>query len=419
MPSDHFESLEQALLGWFDADESDLPADLRQRVAAALLPLHWAMLSPEQRRSVAAQRDMADDPALEDERQFWWQHACRVIELEGLQQQWTQAQAVTVAELNAKEERLREIADELERLAALERADAARYRKRSGRRTAPAGSHLPAEPVTAGPYLPFPRALKLLSSRLGATADELAAWVFMGDTGGLAAYLHANELSPPPRFSYAALPFNHPVDDYLGPLMGTWYSAAELDRFQPAQRFITGRALLQRWADQPGLSVRAFILAKLRESRLDELHPVAGLTQTGNDGDGAPDLARTLFFLADVELIEREDFGIEPVPEQLSDEVVRAESAPGEQGEPTVAPDWAPDWAGLGPDQRARRVQQRKLTLKKAGVSAWRKQIAADLGCSGRRVGQILDRLKAPDAFTAMSLALPRSSDSGPGKRKR
>ena len=56
MPSDHFESLEQALLGWFDADESDLPADLRQRVATALLPLHWAMLSPEQRRSVAAHR---------------------------------------------------------------------------------------------------------------------------------------------------------------------------------------------------------------------------------------------------------------------------------------------------------------------------------------------------------------------------
>ena len=146
---------------------------------------------------------------------------------------------------------------------------------------------------------------------------------------------------------------------------------------------------------------------------------MAGLTQTGNDGDGAPDLARTLFFLADVELIEREDFGIEPVSERLSDEVVRDENAPGEQGEPTVAPDWAPDWAGLGPDQRARRVQQRKLTLKKAGVSAWRKQIAADLSCSGRRIGQILDRLKAPDAFTAMSLALPRSSDAGPGKRKR
>ena len=149
MPSDHFESLEQALLGWFDADESDLPADLRQRVAAALLPLHWAMLSPEQRRSVAAQRDMADDPALEDERQFWWQHACRVIELEGLQQQWTEAQAVTVAELTSKEERLRDIADELERLAALERADAARYRKHSRRRTLPAGSHLPAEPMPA------------------------------------------------------------------------------------------------------------------------------------------------------------------------------------------------------------------------------------------------------------------------------
>jgi len=268
------------------------------------------------------------------------------------------------------------------------------------------------------PYLPYPRALKLLSSRLDATADELAAWVFLGGSGGLAAYLHANELSPPPRFSYAALPFNHPEDDYLGPLMGTWYSAAELERFEPAHRFITGRALLQRWADQPGLSVRAFILAKLRESRLNELHPVAGITQNGSDGDGVPDLAKTLFFLSDVELIEQEDLGVEPTSEQASVEIARPDAEPFDEAEPARAPDWAPDWASLSPDQRARCIQQRKLALKKAGISAWRKQIAAELGCSGRRVGQILDRLKASDAFTAMRAPLPRTPAPGSGKRK-
>ena len=75
-------------------------------------------------------------------------------------------------------------------------------------------------------YLPFPLALKHLRERLGASPHEVAAWLFLSGrtrlrpegappqsgsaaTGGpapgeLHAYLHANELDEPPRFSFDA-----------------------------------------------------------------------------------------------------------------------------------------------------------------------------------------------------------------------
>ena len=76
-------------------------------------------------------------------------------------------------------------------------------------------------------YLPFPLAMERLSKRLGASPHEVAAWLFLSgrtrarpegmpaqsesaltpgpERGDLRAYLHANELEEPPRFSFDAL----------------------------------------------------------------------------------------------------------------------------------------------------------------------------------------------------------------------
>ena len=80
----------------------------------------------------------------------------------------------------------------------------------------------PASQDAAPTYLPYPRALHHLMQRISASPEELAAWIWLGpDDGGLAAFVNANELDPPPRFAFPeASVESDPADhDYLSPLM--------------------------------------------------------------------------------------------------------------------------------------------------------------------------------------------------------
>jgi hypothetical protein len=59
------------------------------------------------------------------------------------------------------------------------------------------------EPTQTVRYIAYPKAMHQLAARLGATPEELAAWVWVGPgQGGIAAYVNANELDPPPRFHF-------------------------------------------------------------------------------------------------------------------------------------------------------------------------------------------------------------------------
>lgn len=161
-------------------------------------------------------------------------------------------------------------------------------------------------------FLPLPKAAKLLSKRLGATAEEIAAWVFMGpEQGGLVAYLNVNEFDEPPRFLYGSLPTEQ--FDYLAPLMACWFLKADLDGFQPGDRFITGAALVERWSTYEGLDVEGFIQAKVAESRLQPLHPIMGGTQWTED-ETFPPRDTALFVLAEVEAVQAEDLDDELSP---------------------------------------------------------------------------------------------------------
>lgn len=157
-------------------------------------------------------------------------------------------------------------------------------------------------------YIAYPKALTLLADRLGATQEEIAAWIFLGpEDGGLAAYLNANELNPPPRFHYSL--GNEGDFDYLSPLMACWFLEKDIANFQPKKRYITGKALIERWGEQPGIEPQAFIEAKIAESRLFDLHPVFGCTRFSGTGDDSfPPLESGLFALSYVEAIEEEDF---------------------------------------------------------------------------------------------------------------
>ncbi len=155
-------------------------------------------------------------------------------------------------------------------------------------------------------YIALPRALALLAARLGATSEEIAGWVWDGPKlGGLRAYVNANELDPPPRFYYS----ESMNVDYLADLMACWFDASEIASFTPRERYICGKALIERWSKHPGIHGKGLVLARLRESRLLDIHPIYGGTQgTFAEEDNFPPLETGLFPLSLVRAIDDEDF---------------------------------------------------------------------------------------------------------------
>ena len=108
-----YRSLTAALEGWFDKPLRDLPVDLQTRIAEDFFPMPWHQLSPDQRRSVALQWDAQNDPALEDERQFWWEFFNRRSELAARLATWKETAAPTASDLALREERIAALEREL------------------------------------------------------------------------------------------------------------------------------------------------------------------------------------------------------------------------------------------------------------------------------------------------------------------
>lgn len=294
-----FDSLTLALEGWFDTPMCELPDALRHRVEVDFFLMPWDHLSPDQRRSGVAQWDYLHDPATEHDRKFWWDFFVRNDRIKKEIETWEAVPVPTASDVAKREARLSELRREL---------DVMDKKQRNGRGDYldPRSKRLDTSPVSGkADYIPYPKALKLLSERLNATPEEIAAWVWMGpNDGGLAGYLNANELQPPPRFF-----FDYSMDkDYLAALMACWFLVDDVTKFQPADRYITGMDLIERWSKQPGIKVEAFVRAKIAESRLLDMHPTMGATQwsAGND---FPTKEAALFTLAHVESIEVEDFG--------------------------------------------------------------------------------------------------------------
>lgn len=298
-----FDSLTWAFEEWFEAQLCDLPDALRQRVEKEFSPMPWDHLSADQRRSVALQLDYQHDPATEQDQQFWWDFFECMDFLKTQITQWESIACPTAGDLALKETRLKELRQELSRMEQQQRQARGDYY--------PERKSLDADNVSAPTtdYIAFPKALKILADRLGATPEELAVWIFMGpDTGGIAAYRNANELNPPPRFYFDCFM----GEDYLSPLMACWFRQDDIDLFDPADRYITGAALIERWSTQPGLRPEALIRAKIAESRLLDIHPTFGGTRGTHDDTSFPPLSAGLFALSHIEQVEAED-GLEAV----------------------------------------------------------------------------------------------------------
>ncbi|MHB0984686.1 MAG: hypothetical protein ACYC05_03710 [Sulfuricella sp.] len=293
-----FDSLTQALEAWFDKPLCNLPADVRERIKQDFSPMPWDDLSAEGRRSVALQLDYQHDPSTEQDRKFWWDFFERTERIKNEIKTWETITAPTAIDLEKKETRLAELRRELAAMIIKQRNARGDYLDSRGKRPGTSPTRCKAD------YMPYPKALKLLSDRLRATPEEIAAWVWMGpNDGGLAAYLNANELNPPPRFYFDY----YMGTDYLSPMMACWFLADDIANFEPGDRYITGKTLIERWSEQADIQLEAFIRAKIGESRLMDLHPTMGATQW-SEGDSFPAKETALFVLAHVKSIEVEDF---------------------------------------------------------------------------------------------------------------
>lgn len=305
-PMSPFDSLTWAFEDWFDTPLGELPAPLRQRVEQGAFPISWDSLSPDQRRSLALQLDYQHDPATGQDQKFWWDFFERKSSLKVQVAEWEKVAAPTAADLALKETRLFELKQEIARMDVQQRLARGDYypEKRTGQNHDDTSL---AEPLPAARYVAYPKAMHQFTERLGATPEELAAWIWCGpEDGGIAAYMNANELDPPPQFFYTTGSDNQ---DYIAPLMACWFKANDIDQFEPAERYITGAALIERWSQRHGLHPVAFIHAKIAESRLLDIHPIYGGTRgTFSEHSDWPPLESGLFPLSHVEQIEAEDF---------------------------------------------------------------------------------------------------------------
>lgn len=301
-----FDSLTTALEGGFDKLLRDLPKDMKKRIEQDFFPISWDNLSPDQRRNVAQQWDYRHDPATEQERQFWWDFFIRKNAIEKQIAEWKAVATPTAGDLAQQEARLSELWKKLARMEKQERQARGVYSQ--GPHLNHKGQGASTSSDSPPRFIAYPKAFKLLADRLEATPEEIAAWVWMGQKdGGLAAYLNANELNPPPRFYYNVGSGND--FDYLSPLMTCWFREEDIAKFEPTDRYLSGKALIERWNEQPGIQARAFIYAKIAESRLLDLHPLFGGTRGPiSENDSFPPLESGLFVLAQVKEIEAADF---------------------------------------------------------------------------------------------------------------
>ena len=329
-----FDSLTWALDGWFEASLCDLPDVLRQRVERVFLALPWDQSCAADRRLRAYEWDHGHDPAMAEAHKYWWDFDQKILALKKQRTDWEATTAPTATDLAMKESRLEDLGRELARLELQQRQATDNYEPEQGqlRATAPA-SEVPDSPVR---HVAYPKAMAQLRKRLDATPEELAAWIWCGPkNGGIAAYVNANELDPPPRFYFGVGSGKGDDHDCVSPLMACWFRDDELAGFKPVDRFITGEALVKRWAERPGLRADAWVRAKIRESRLQDMHPLSGLTQGSCPEDASlPPIAAGLFWMSEVEAIEAEDFA-----DDQAENTSAANSAPAVEG---VAPDISP-----------------------------------------------------------------------------
>ncbi len=174
-------------------------------------------------------------------------------------------------------------------------------------------------------FLSYRETRQLLADKFNATQEsmafEIAAWIWLRS---LVAYQNSEELGDDglvfgdrDRFYFDAKGLETQSFDYFPKLEGCYFKRADVEGFEPQDRYINGVALVQRWAAV--CSGEDGARAKIRSccpQRLTDYFPGYGGTQASvNQCDYAlwPPFEMALFSLRQVSAIEIEDFGNEVV----------------------------------------------------------------------------------------------------------
>lgn len=310
-----FDSLLKALEGWFDTSIADLPVEQRYRVESAFALDVWDKLPPEERRRVAADWDDEHDPSTEPDRKRKGDFLNFLERKEKIKREIEKLAAFPAtsdADIVKREAR---IAERKRAFTQVEHDERRWGGQLPDSNREPSPGQTPAAQHTVGKpeYIPCREAFNLLATKMAdVTLAEMGAWVWLGrESGGLAAYRKPNQRELP--VSVTCVLGNTGDFDYLDtPLMACWFNVEEINRFQPTDRFITGKALIERWGSklaciQPeGIQPEAFIRAKVNAQTLQDFYPMHGKTQWSvPNKESFPPLEIALFLVSEVKAIEK------------------------------------------------------------------------------------------------------------------
>lgn len=294
-----FESLEKKLEGWFSKSFHELPSPLKRLVIPGFKPFSWDDLSPDQRRTLTNHRDYRYDPATESHQTYWFDFEAKRQELENQLREWEHTASPTATDLKHKEDRVGQLKQELAHRDCLEkllmRRNFPRYAKSESEEAS-----LPKPEKLIG----LPLALSRLSERLGASQEEIAAWVFMTEhDGGLRAYepqYHPEEFQ---RFYFE--PEMNP--NYLSLLFDCWFDEQEIANFEPRERFISGATCLEVLKDLTGGAPNVLLSEMVSARKITDMHPICGATKASSLTDTSlPEIESGLFSVDEVEHLLKE-----------------------------------------------------------------------------------------------------------------
>lgn len=298
---DEFNSLTAFLEDWFEKSLADIPQTNHPRILNEF-PISWDDLNPEQRRAIAYQLDYQRDPQTKNLQQFWWDFFWRMEALEIQIRDWEKSKTPTALDKAHKEIRLAELGDELVKIKAQYKYLHSTYSPVNK----PIRNTELLIPVSNIIYIPYLTTIKFLIEKFNSIPEELAAWIYQGDiNGGLSAFLIDEKSNTLEKFYYDYYCGN---PNYLAPLMTCKFKENDITDFQPIERYITGKMLIERWSTQSDITAVDYIRAKIEECRLIDLHPTMGVSQWNKNGSASVRGEEAIFALTMIQNIEIEDF---------------------------------------------------------------------------------------------------------------
>lgn len=172
-------------------------------------------------------------------------------------------------------------------------------------------------------YIPYPIAKNLLADRLGATPEEIAAWLWLGwekdKTNDNTAPEHAlrayslHEPNPPRRFFFH---IGEPELDLQKTMADCYFVRDEVVCFTPKERYVTAPEFIKELTEYTGNreEAEAQIQNAVREGLIMAFHPNTGLTQWNDPNPSYAPMDKAIFLRSHANIILKEFCRDNPPP---------------------------------------------------------------------------------------------------------